>query len=350
MDVFIRYPQDSVVDIEDVTAKLVTNIDNPKNQTTNSTSGNGNTDNTSITELKQKNSSLFWGLVIFCIIIFIAVLIILFCNCCPGCYFYNSHYGMERSKKDNDENDITVLTVKNGQGQELKDAKFVEVLRSAKNRIRSATFRQNKTEDINGNSRLVPDAEVGGSLIASSIGRGSVRNNRNLWPKIIRTENGEEIMIFEADGGPSSIGNSVLGNPRTLEDLEAESMVSGNYRQSYDLDTLMNNRQFILQPHNRTSNWAMASNNYLRRAPNDASGRIFKVLEQSQRRPSRQGGDDVQVWSLNDETRRGETYKKIGEAEVLNLEDGAANDTVMVDHEIRSNPPGSLGYQQSSIG
>jgi hypothetical protein len=35
--------------------------------------------------------------------------------------------------------EIKVLTVKNGNGEELKDARFVEVLRSARQRIKSAT-------------------------------------------------------------------------------------------------------------------------------------------------------------------------------------------------------------------
>ena len=33
------------------------------------------------------------------------------------------------------------------------------------------------------------------------------------------------------------------------------------------------------------------------------------------------GGDDVQVWSLNNESGRGETFRRIGEAEVLNLDE-----------------------------
>jgi hypothetical protein len=35
--------------------------------------------------------------------------------------------------------EIKVLTVKNTNGEELKDARFVEVLRSARQRIKSAT-------------------------------------------------------------------------------------------------------------------------------------------------------------------------------------------------------------------
>ena len=36
------------------------------------------------------------------------------------------------------EDEIKVLTVKNGEGQELKEARFVEILKSAKERIKSA--------------------------------------------------------------------------------------------------------------------------------------------------------------------------------------------------------------------
>ena len=39
---------------------------------------------------------------------------------------------------DGSEREIQVLTVKDGAGKELRDARFVEIMRSAKNRIRSA--------------------------------------------------------------------------------------------------------------------------------------------------------------------------------------------------------------------
>ena len=37
------------------------------------------------------------------------------------------------------EEDIQVLTVRDGEGKQLQDARFVEILKSAKSRIRSAT-------------------------------------------------------------------------------------------------------------------------------------------------------------------------------------------------------------------
>ena len=48
------------------------------------------------------------------------------------------------------------------------------------------------------------------------------------------------------------------------------------------------------------------------------------------RRGSREGGDDIQVWSLSDSPnggrgRGGETYRRIGEAEILKLDDEEQN-------------------------
>ena len=45
------------------------------------------------------------------------------------------------------EEDIQVLTVRDGEGKQLGDARFVEILKSAKSRIRSAT------ESLRGESR-----------------------------------------------------------------------------------------------------------------------------------------------------------------------------------------------------
>ena len=43
------------------------------------------------------------------------------------------------SKSNMSTEDIKVLTVRNGEGEELKDARFVEVLKSAGKRIKSAS-------------------------------------------------------------------------------------------------------------------------------------------------------------------------------------------------------------------
>ena len=42
------------------------------------------------------------------------------------------------------DSEIRVLTVKDGQGRELREAKFVEILKEARHRIRSATIRGTK--------------------------------------------------------------------------------------------------------------------------------------------------------------------------------------------------------------
>ena len=147
VDVFIRYPADSVVDIDDVTNKLTLNnglnsVDANITANQNKTSEHTHPD---ILDLRQRNASLFWGLIIFCVIVVIMVIVVICCNCCPGCYFYQHNKRSKRKtepsadlevnhKLDND--DITVLTVKNENGEKLTDAKFVEIIKSAKNRIR----------------------------------------------------------------------------------------------------------------------------------------------------------------------------------------------------------------------
>ena len=47
----------------------------------------------------------------------------------------------------------------------------------------------------------------------------------------------------------------------------------------------------------------------------------YQFVDPDQRVPSRQGGEDVQILRLDEETRREETYKKSGNSEVLNLEE-----------------------------
>lgn len=48
---------------------------------------------------------------------------------------------------------------------------------------------------------------------------------------------------------------------------------------------------------------------------------VWQVLDPEERVPSRQGGSDVQILRLDDETRRSETYRRIGGSEILSLED-----------------------------
>ena len=54
-------------------------------------------------------------------------------------------------------------------------------------------------------------------------------------------------------------------------------------------------------------------------APSDRK-KIFQVLDPEVRNHSRQGGEDVQIWRLDDETRREETYHKVGGSEILSLD------------------------------
>ena len=83
VDVFIRYPANSVVDMNQVTSKLVANR-------TGSVVANGDKDGrggdgTEVETLEQRNAALFWGLVALCLLIALVVFIMLCCCCCPGC-------------------------------------------------------------------------------------------------------------------------------------------------------------------------------------------------------------------------------------------------------------------------
>ena len=148
VDVFVRYPSESVVDIDDVANKLSDGSTFPDVSITNFTFPFNQTDQVLI--LRQRNASLFWGLIIFCLVVVIIIIVIIFCNCCPGCYYYNDKSKQKGKLEDlettfdskrTEEGDITVLAVRNEKGENLKDAKFVEILKSAKNRIRSAISR-----------------------------------------------------------------------------------------------------------------------------------------------------------------------------------------------------------------
>ena len=149
MDVFVRYPTDSIVDIDDVTNKL-TNGNNFQGEININITSNQTDLRPDIVNLRRKNASLFWGLIIFCLVVVIIIIVIICCNCCPGCYYYNENDRKKRKTGDLETNtlsdptqdpEITVLTVKNERGEDLKDAKFVEIIKSAKNRIRSAISR-----------------------------------------------------------------------------------------------------------------------------------------------------------------------------------------------------------------
>ena len=169
VDVFVRYPSESVVDIDDVANKLSDGSTFPDVSITNFTFPFNQTDQVLI--LRQRNASLFWGLIIFCLVVVIIIIVIIFCNCCPGCYYYNDKSKQKGKLEDlettfdskrTEEGDITVLAVRNEKGENINDAKFVEILKSAKNRIRSAVSRHSSPgphgsarEDSNVNDRSI---------------------------------------------------------------------------------------------------------------------------------------------------------------------------------------------------
>ena len=62
-----------------------------------------------------------------------------------ACYVPSSKRGKDRVGAFGDsDSEIRVLTVKDGEGRELREAKFVEILKEARHRIRSATIRGTK--------------------------------------------------------------------------------------------------------------------------------------------------------------------------------------------------------------
>ena len=84
VDVVITYPTNSVIDMNDITAKLVRE---------QNTSGSNNSTGVPISprdyeKLVFKNAALFWGLMAVLALIVITILITLCCYCCPCCYYY----------------------------------------------------------------------------------------------------------------------------------------------------------------------------------------------------------------------------------------------------------------------
>ena len=172
VDVFVRYPSDSVIDIDDVTNKLTNGNNFQSAVNINITSNQTQSElHPSIVDLQRKNASLFWGLIIFCLVVVLIIIVIICCNCCPGCYYYNGNEKQKRKTSlandlevnsnpgPSEDQDITVLTVKNERGEDLKDAKFVEIMKSARNRLSSAMSRGRgnnknlaKTQNLDGSS------------------------------------------------------------------------------------------------------------------------------------------------------------------------------------------------------
>ena len=214
VDVFVRYPSDSVVDIDDVTNKL-TNGNNFQsavgiNITSNQTQSELYPD---IVDLRRKNASLFWGLIIFCLVVVLIIIVIICCNCCPGCYYYNENE--RRSRKRSlandlevnsnpgpiDEHDITVLTVKNERGEDIKDAKFVEIMKSARNRFQSALSRGRSTGQ-NMDSTFQHNENIQENSLNSRLFEASKRPR--LWKKnsVMPADPNSEILVLQEANTP----------------------------------------------------------------------------------------------------------------------------------------------------
>ena len=63
-----------------------------------------------------------------------------------------------------------------------------------------------------------------------------------------------------------------------------------------------------------------------------------QVLEDEDRNPSRQGGEDVQILRLDEDTRREETYKRVGDSEILSLD----HNSLQQQQNISSNDRGNV--------
>ena len=83
--------------------------------------------------MEYKNAALFWGLIAVILLVVLVILIMLCCYCCPCCPYYKKDKSVSTPK----ENIRTY--VRNGEGEDLRDARYVGVLKSAGERIKSAS-------------------------------------------------------------------------------------------------------------------------------------------------------------------------------------------------------------------
>lgn len=271
VDVLITYPTNtSVVDMNDITSKLVKEV-----LPVSSTVGPGQTtpDPDMMQELQYKNAALFWGLIAILVLIFLFILLMTICFCCPGCYFYKSKLGMKSNTRPESGSSTTsgikVLKVRNGDGQELKDARFVELLKSGKSNEHDPKSSQLTKKKIKEHSR------------------GFKNNKVKVYEPTYRDTNNIIFIRDELESGSSSDSNS--NAPIFVRALEQHS--PGKLRQ----------KQFV---------------------PQNPDEKIFKVIDETKRSsPSRNAKDDVQIMKLDDDARITETYQKIGNAEVLAIED-----------------------------
>ena len=131
VDVFIRYPATSVVDVDAIKQKLVSNTLGADLHT-----GRNARMDTEKTKIEEDYTLIKILAVILSVLLVIVILFVL-CCCCPTCPCYKDSSVNKVGPAT--EEDIQILTVRDGEGKQLQDARFVEILKSAKSRIKSAT-------------------------------------------------------------------------------------------------------------------------------------------------------------------------------------------------------------------
>ena len=272
VEVRIEYPPNSLVDMSDIEARL-----KGSETTTNSPFSTALTTIKPkvIEELQYKNAALFWGLISILALIVIFILILACCFCCPGCYLYKKDKTQPSQMGSSD--DIRVLTVKNESGQELKDAKFVEVLRSAGRHIRTASARARRKLEKS-NQQL--NQKIKGAQV-------------KVYEPTYRDPNNIIFIRDELESGNDNSAGQIF--VRALEEHEP-----GKVRQK--------DVPFPDQPLNQ---------------------KVFEIVNEKERRvQSIDAKDDIQIMKLDDETRMAETYYNYGNAEVLKIEDNPVAEAI----------------------
>ena len=92
VDVVITYPTNSVVDMNDIKAKLEREVQSTVTPSGIVTGVPITEDPNMVQALQYKNAALFWGLIAVLIVILLIILIMALCFCCPGCYLYKKEY------------------------------------------------------------------------------------------------------------------------------------------------------------------------------------------------------------------------------------------------------------------
>ena len=179
-------------------------------------------------------------------------------------------YSKSKPRQIGSSDDIRVLTVKNESGQELRDAKFVEVLRSAGRRIRTASARARKKMEKS-QHKIKP-------------------NQVKVYEPTYRDPNNIIFIRDEMESGNAE--NQIF--VRALEEHEP-----GKLRQK--------DVPFPDQPMEQ---------------------KVFEIVNENERVQSKDAKDDVQIMKLDDEARITETYYNYGNAEVLKIEDNPVAEAI----------------------